>query len=91
MIKIDLPSRYENIVSSLEHTMIPHTFSLSTNSEVIRVIYKENSKDIQSIDLQGGPMISVGNKDLIEGRTLKQIVEVNNQFRFIFERNEDKE
>ena len=36
-------------------------------------------------------MISVGNKDLIEGRTLKQIVEVNNQFRFIFEKNEDKE
>ena len=89
-MKINLPSRYSEISSHLEDTLIPHTFELKTNSLSIRVIYKENSKDIQAVDLQGGPMISVGDKRLIEGRILKEIVEINDQFRFIFEKDEDK-
>ena len=88
--KINLPSRYNEIVSSLEDTLVPFTFDLKTNSNSIRVMFKENSKDIQAIDLEGGPFISVGNTDLLEGYTLDEIVEIKEQFKFIFKKNEDK-
>ncbi len=91
MITIDLPSRYSDIKSSLTQTEDKLMFNLNSDSNFIRVIYDGRSDVIQSIDLEGGPLISVGDKNVYEGHTLKEIKEIKEQFKFIFEKDEDKE
>lgn len=90
MITIDLPSRYANIKSSLIQCEDKLTFDLKSDSSYIRVIFNTTPDEIQSIDLEGGPFMSIGDTNILEGHTLKQIIEDKEQFKFIFEENEDK-
>lgn len=90
MITIQLPSRYKDINSSLIQCEDKLTFDLKSDSNYVRVIFNTNPNEIQSIDLEGGPFMSVGDTNIFEGHTLKQIVEEKEQFKFIFEKNEDK-
>ena len=90
-IKIDLPSRYRDVISSLEQTDDPLVFKLNTNSHYIRCGFKPDSKERTFVDLEGGPFISIGNDTIFEGHKLKDIVEAEEGFKFIFEKNEDKE
>lgn len=90
MITIDLPSRYQNVKSSLVQREGELTFDLKSDSSYIRVIFNTTPDEIQSIDLEGGPFMSVGDTNILEGHTLKQIIEDKEQFKFIFEENEDK-
>ena len=90
MITIDLPSRYTDIKSSLIQCEDKLTFNLKSDSNYVRVIFNTKPDAIQSIDLEGGPLISVGDTNVFEGHTLKQIIEDKEQFKFIFEKNEDK-
>ena len=67
---IKLKSRYKDINSELIQIK-DNTYLLETNSEYVRLSRAENST-IYSIDLEGGPMISVG--DTIQGKKIKSII-----------------
>ena len=66
---IKLESRYKDVDSNLIQ-IEDNKYLLNTNSEYIRLSRAEN-RTIYSIDLEGGPMISVG--DTIQGKKIKSI------------------
>ena len=66
---IKLESRYKDIDSKLVQVE-DNKYLLETNSEYVRLRRAENST-IHSIDLEGGPMISIG--DTIQGKKIKSI------------------
>ena len=66
---IKLKSRYKDINSELIQIK-DNTYLLETNSEYVRLSRAEN-RTIYSIDLEGGPMITVG--DTIQGKKIKSI------------------
>ena len=66
---IKLKSRYKDINSDLIQ-IEDNKYLLNTNSEYIRIIKDENMA-INGIDLEGGPMISIG--DAIQGKKIKSI------------------
>ena len=66
---IKLESRYKDVDSKLIQVE-DNTYLLETNSEYIRLSRAEN-RAIDSIDLEGGPMISIG--DTIQGKKIKSI------------------
>ena len=79
MKKIDLGSRYNDVLTELE--FIPENRGIiTTNGEFIRTILKNEIKQntsndkILAIDYEGGPMISVGT--IIEGHKVKNIQNV---------------
>ena len=61
---IKLESRYEDVNSDLIQ-IEDNKYLLNTNSEYIRLSRAEN-RTIYSIDLEGGPMINIG--DTIQGK-----------------------
>ena len=67
---IKLESRYKDVNSELVQVE-NNKYLLNTNSEYIRLSRAENST-IYSIDLEGGPMISVGHT--IQGKKIKSII-----------------
>ena len=69
---IKLESRYKDINSDLIQ-IEDNKYLLNTNSEYIRIIKDENMA-INGIDLEGGPVISIGNT--IQGKKVKSIKEV---------------
>ena len=76
MKKIDLGSRYNDILTKLE--FIPKNRGIiTTNGEFIRVILKNENEQITSddkisaVDYEGGPMISIGS--ILEGHKVKSI------------------
>lgn len=76
MKKIDLSSRYNDVLTELE--FIPENRGIiTTNGEFIRTILKDererstSSDKILAIDYEGGPMISAGT--IIEGHKVKNI------------------
>ena len=79
MKKIDLSSRYNDILTELEF-ISEHRGIITTNGEFIRTILKNESERstsddiISAIDYEGGPMISVG--DILEGHKVKRIKNV---------------
>ena len=66
---IKLESRYKDVNSDLIQ-IEDNKYLLNTNSEYIRLSRAEN-RTIYSIDLEGGPMISIG--DTIQGKKIKSI------------------
>ena len=66
---IKLESRYKDINSDLIQ-IEDNKYLLNTNSEYIRLSRAEN-RTIYSIDLEGGPMINIG--DTIQGKKIKSI------------------
>lgn len=66
---IKLESRYKDINSDLIQ-IEDNKYLLNTNSEYIRLSRAEN-RTIYSIDLEGGPIIDVG--DTIQGKKIKSI------------------
>ena len=68
---IKLESRYKDVDSKLIQVE-DNKYLLNTNSEYIRIIKDENMA-INGIDLEGGPMISIG--DTIQGKKIKNIKE----------------
>ena len=66
---IKLESRYEDVNSDLIQ-IEDNKYLLNTNSEYIRLSRAEN-RTIYSIDLEGGPMINIG--DTIQGKKIKSI------------------
>ena len=76
MEKIDLSSRYNDVLTELEF-ISNNRGIITTNGEFIRTILKNKSKQttpgdtIQAIDYEGGPMISVGN--ILVGHKVKRI------------------
>ena len=80
MKKIDLGSRYNDILTELEF-ISKNRGIITTNREFIRVILKnENERitpddTISAIDYEGGPMISAGS--ILKGRKVKQIRNVH--------------
>ena len=66
---IKLESRYKDVNSELVQVK-NNKYLLETNSEYIRLSRAEN-RTIYSIDLEGGPMISIGNT--IQGKKIKSI------------------
>lgn len=79
MKKIDLSSRYNDVLTELE--FIPENRGIiTTNGEFIRTILKNEREQIApndkilAIDYEGGPMISVGT--IIEGHKVKNIQNV---------------
>ena len=76
MKKIDLSSRYNDILTELEF-ISEHRGIITTNGEFIRTILKNESEritpddTISAIDYEGGPMISAG--DILEGHKVKRI------------------
>lgn len=91
-VKINLPSRYNEVTSSLEQSDDdPNMFELRTNSQTIRVVFEKSPKTIMAIDLEGGPFMEVDDKNIYEGHTLKKIVEDKERFKLIFTKDEDKE
>ena len=76
MEKIDLSSRYNDILTELEF-ISKNRGIITTNGEFIRTILKNESERITpydtifAIDYEGGPMISVGT--IIEGHKVKSI------------------
>ena len=66
---IKLKSRYKDINSELIQIK-DNKYLLETNSEYVRLSRAEN-RTIYSIDLEGGPMISIG--DTIQGKKIKSI------------------
>lgn len=66
---IKLESRYKDVNSKLIQIK-DNTYLLETNSEYVRLSRAEN-RTIYSIDLEGGPMIDVG--DTIQGKKIKSI------------------
>ena len=75
---IKLESRYKDVDSNLIQ-IEDNKYLLNTNSEYIRLSRAEN-RTIYSIDLEGGPMISIG--DTIQGKKIKSII---NQYVIEFE------
>ena len=76
MKKIDLSSRYNDVLTELE--FIPKNRGIiTTNGEFIRTILKNESERItpddriSAVDYEGGPMISVGS--ILEGHKIKRI------------------
>ena len=69
---IKLESRYKDVNSKLIQ-IENNKYLLNTNSEYIRIIKDENMA-INGIDLEGGPVISIGNT--IQGKKIKSIKEV---------------
>ena len=69
---IKLESRYKDVDSKLVQVE-NNKYLLETNSEYIRIIKDENMA-INGIDLEGGPVISIGNT--IQGKKIKSIKEV---------------
>ena len=67
---IKLESRYKDVNSKLIQVE-NNKYLLETNSEYVRLRRAENST-IYSIDLEGGPMIDVG--DTIQGKKIKSII-----------------
>ena len=76
MEKIDLSSRYNDVLTELEF-ISKNRGIITTNGEFIRTILKNKSEQttpddtIQAIDYEGGPMISVGN--ILAGHKVKRI------------------
>ena len=66
---IKLESRYKDINSDLIQ-IEDNKYLLNTNSEYIRLSRAEN-RTIYSIDLEGGPMLSIG--DTVQGKKIKSI------------------
>ena len=66
---IKLESRYKDVDSDLIQ-IEDNKYLLETNSECIR-ISRDAYLTINSIDLEGGPMIDVG--DTIQGKKIKSI------------------
>ena len=66
---IKLESRYKDVDSNLIQ-IEDNKYLLNTNSEYIRLSRAEN-RTIYSIDLEGGPMINIG--DTIQGKKIKSI------------------
>ena len=66
---IKLESRYKDVNSDLIQ-IEDNKYLLNTNSEYIRLSRAEN-RTIYSIDLEGGPMIGIG--DTIQGKKIKSI------------------
>ena len=66
---IKLESRYKDINSELIQIK-DNKYLLETNSEYVRLSRAEN-RTIYSIDLEGGPMISIG--DTIQDKKIKSI------------------
>ena len=66
---IKLKSRYKDVDSELIQIK-DNKYLLETNSEYIRINEDENMM-VDSIDLEGGPMISIG--DTIQGKKIKNI------------------
>lgn len=94
-IKIELPSRYHNVKTTLEQTNNPNIFKVNTNSGYIRFMYDAErcveTNKIKHLDFEGGPFISLGNSSIYEGHTLKEIKQTESELQLIFEKNEDKE
>ena len=67
---IKLESRYKDVDSNLIQ-IEDNKYLLNTNSEYIRLSRDEN-RTIYSIDLEGGPIIDVG--DTIQGKKIKSII-----------------
>lgn len=76
MKKIDLSSRYNDILTEIEF-ISENRGIITTNGEFIRTILKNESERItpddmiSAVDYEGGPMISVGT--IIEGHKVKSI------------------
>ena len=76
MEKIDLSSRYNDVLTELEF-ISDNRGIITTNGEFIRTILKSKNEQttpddtIQAIDYEGGPMISVGN--ILAGHKVKRI------------------
>ena len=76
MEKIDLSSRYNDVLTELEF-ISKNRGIITTNGEFIRTILKNKSEQttpddtIQAIDYEGGPIISVGN--ILAGHKVKRI------------------
>lgn len=68
---IKLESRYKDVNSKLIQVE-DNTYLLKSNSKYIRISHTEN-RAISSIDLEGGPMINIG--DTIQGKKIKNIKE----------------
>ena len=66
---IKLESRYKDVNSDLIQ-IEDNKYLLNTNSEYVRLSRAEN-RTICSIDLEGGPMINIG--DTIQGKKVKNI------------------
>ena len=66
---IKLESRYKDINSDLIQ-IEDNKYLLNTNNEYVRLSRAEN-RTIYSIDLEGGPMLSIG--DTIQGKKIKSI------------------
>ena len=66
---IKLESRYKEVNSKLIQIK-DNKYLLETNSEYIRINEDENMM-VDSIDLEGGPMIGIG--DTIQGKKIKNI------------------
>ena len=69
---IKLESRYKDVNSKLIQVE-DNKYLLNTNSKYIRLSRVSPSRDmiIHSIDLEGGPMLSIG--DTIQGKKVKSI------------------
>ena len=67
---IKLVSRYKDVDSKLVQ-IEDNKYLLETNSEYIR-IDRDDNKILYSIDLEGGPMLSIG--DTIQGKKIKSII-----------------
>ena len=76
MKKIDLSSRYNDVLTEIEF-ISENRGIITTNGEYIRTILKNESERItpddmiSAVDYEGGPMISVGT--IIEGHKVKSI------------------
>lgn len=76
MKKIDLGSRYNDILTELEF-ISKNRGIITTNGEFIRVILKNENEQItpddkiSAVDYEGGPMISIGS--ILEGHKVKSI------------------
>ena len=76
MKKIDLSSRYNDVLTELEF-ISKNRGIITTNGEFIRTILKNENERItpddriSAVDYEGGPMISVGT--IIEGHKVKSI------------------
>lgn len=66
---IKLESRYKEVNSELIQIK-DNKYLLETNSEYVRLHRAENMT-IHSIDLEGGPMIGIG--DTVQGKKIKSI------------------
>lgn len=66
---IKLESIYKKVNSELVQVK-NNKYLLETNSEYIR-IDRDDNKILYSIDLEGGPMLSIG--DTIQGKKIKSI------------------